>query len=112
MRPRTQTGARAQNRACLYASIAFNGGGHGRLVRVKGHARSHPTCTHTPVNARPWNGAVISDPGAVGSAACARRRRKENGRTMRRGCIVHLVGRDEGREGRGTTDAWEQKQIP
>lgn len=52
-------------RACLYASIAFNGGGgHGRLVRVKGHARSHPTCTHAPVNARSWNGAVISDPGA------------------------------------------------
>jgi hypothetical protein len=32
-------------------SVAFNGerGGHGRLARVKGHARLHPTCTRTPV---------------------------------------------------------------
>lgn len=90
-------------RVSLCVGIAFNdGGGHGRLVRVKGHARSHPTCTRTPVNARPWNGAVISDPGTRRIGVCAA---KEEGdgewRTMRRGCIVHLERRDAGGQGGG-----------
>lgn len=117
LRPDSHSCAHARTHAhaksCVSTSIAsivaFNGGGgHGRLVRVKGHARSHPTCTRTPVNARPWNGAVISDPGArrIGAgaataAACARRRKRRMANDEERRCIVHLERWDEGESREG-----------